>query len=178
MRLFNTLRTHHHRLYTEKIAAGPPLTAMPSSIMLYRGGGLSRVQRHHIRSCSASNGAIRGTPLHHPAAHALRRSVGRHAVELRAASQGVGNGSSSQEQCDVAGLTKAAAMAIVLTTIAQAGEARAEGEPWRPRRHHRHMGERITPTWAEEAVEVCAGSTSGSFEFGHVSRMLAPIKLT
>ncbi|KAG2483908.1 hypothetical protein HYH03_017229 [Edaphochlamys debaryana] len=45
------------------------------------------------------------------------------------------------------------ATAIVYHIAFSGCAARAEDRPWKPRRHHRRMGERFTDKWAEELVE-------------------------
>ena len=45
----------------------------------------------------------------------------------------------------------------MFTMVAGVQPARAEERVWKPRRHYRRMGERISDTWAEEAVEVSLG---------------------
>ncbi|KAF8070922.1 hypothetical protein HT031_001003 [Scenedesmus sp. PABB004] len=46
------------------------------------------------------------------------------------------------------------ALAATVAFASHAGAARAEAEHWVPRRHHRHIGERFTDTWADSIVEV------------------------
>ncbi len=47
-----------------------------------------------------------------------------------------------------------AATTIVYTVLGAAKSARAHEAVWRPRRHHRRMGERIADDWAQQAVDV------------------------
>ena len=47
------------------------------------------------------------------------------------------------------------AVGVVCLYAASASEARpADAGSWVPRRHHRHIGERFTDTWADSIVEV------------------------
>lgn len=56
---------------------------------------------------------------------------------------------------DVGGAAKLiTAAAIVCHFAVNTSAARAEDRPWKPRRHHRRLGERYTDAWAEELVEV------------------------
>jgi hypothetical protein len=57
---------------------------------------------------------------------------------------------------DAGGLAKAlaaAAAVVALTGRVHAARA-ADDEAWKPRRHHRHIDERITDTWADAVIEV------------------------
>jgi hypothetical protein len=47
------------------------------------------------------------------------------------------------------------ATAVCCAFVSHVGAARAESTNWVPRRHHRHIGERFTDTWADSIVEVC-----------------------
>lgn len=49
--------------------------------------------------------------------------------------------------------TAATAVAVICSFAANVQAARAQGT-WKPRRHHRHIGERFTDTWADAIVEV------------------------
>lgn len=58
------------------------------------------------------------------------------------------------DQHDFGRLAKAAAVAAAVVAFAgSVGAARAESA-WKPRRHHWHIGERISDTWADAIVEV------------------------
>lgn len=46
------------------------------------------------------------------------------------------------------------ATAVCCAFASNVGAARAENGNWIPRRHHRHIGERFTDTWADSIVEV------------------------
>jgi hypothetical protein len=46
------------------------------------------------------------------------------------------------------------ATAICCAFASNVGAARADSQNWVPRRHHRHIGERFTDTWADSIVEV------------------------
>lgn len=46
------------------------------------------------------------------------------------------------------------AAAVCCAFVSNVGAARAESLHWIPRRHHRHIGERFTDTWADTIVEV------------------------
>jgi hypothetical protein len=48
--------------------------------------------------------------------------------------------------------TAVIATAVCCAFVRNVGAARADG--WVPRRHHRHIGERFTDTWADSIVEV------------------------
>jgi hypothetical protein len=48
--------------------------------------------------------------------------------------------------------TAVVATAVCCAFVSNVGAARADG--WVPRRHHRHIGERFTDTWADSIVEV------------------------
>ena len=48
-------------------------------------------------------------------------------------------------------LTAAAAVVVLTGGV---GAARADDSAWKPRRHHRHIGERFTDTWADAIAEV------------------------
>eukprot|EP00878_Enallax_costatus_P032758 GHUV01036024.1.p1 GENE.GHUV01036024.1~~GHUV01036024.1.p1 ORF type:complete len:219 (+),score=46.72 GHUV01036024.1:134-790(+) len=45
------------------------------------------------------------------------------------------------------------ATAVCCAFVSNVGVARAESQNWVPRRHHRHIGERFTDTWADTIVE-------------------------
>jgi len=62
----------------------------------------------------------------------------------------------TQDGFDAGGLAKAlAAVAAVAALTGRVAAARAEDDAgWKPRRHYRHIGERITDTWADAVVEV------------------------
>eukprot|EP00882_Tetradesmus_deserticola_P033193 GHRQ01037893.1.p1 GENE.GHRQ01037893.1~~GHRQ01037893.1.p1 ORF type:complete len:232 (+),score=48.71 GHRQ01037893.1:87-782(+) len=47
------------------------------------------------------------------------------------------------------------ATAVCCAFASNVGAARADSQNWVPRRHHRHIGERFTDTWADSIVEVC-----------------------
>ncbi|GIL85385.1 hypothetical protein Vretimale_10668 [Volvox reticuliferus] len=49
--------------------------------------------------------------------------------------------------------------------------ARAEDRPWKPRRHHRRMGERFTNYWAEELVEEWEGAREKRLEEVRLERL-------
>ena len=59
---------------------------------------------------------------------------------------------------DAPGLLRAAAAAAAVLALAECATARAaraaDAGEWKPRRHHRHIGERFTDTWADAVVEV------------------------
>lgn len=61
-------------------------------------------------------------------------------------------GFSSNEQGQIRNVVIATAMCCVFASNVRA--ARAESQNWVPRRHHRHIGERFTDTWADTIVEV------------------------
>lgn len=48
--------------------------------------------------------------------------------------------------------TAVVATAVCCAFVSNVGAARADS--WIPRRHHRHIGERFTDTWADSIVEV------------------------
>jgi hypothetical protein len=50
----------------------------------------------------------------------------------------------------------AAAAAASMLAVASPAQAYEEERVWKPRRHHRRLGERYTESWAEEVVEVRA----------------------
>lgn len=56
-----------------------------------------------------------------------------------------------------AAVVAAAACCVFASNV---GAARAS-DSWMPRRHHRHIGERFTDTWADSIVEVCVLSQGG-----------------
>lgn len=73
------------------------------------------------------------------------------------------NVSSSSSSFDgLARAATAAAVAICATALSSAGAAAraaslpsaADAAEWKPRRHHRHIGERFTDAWADAVVEV------------------------
>lgn len=49
--------------------------------------------------------------------------------------------------------TAVLATAVCVAFVSNVSEARAS-DNWIPRRHHRHIGERFTDTWADSIVEV------------------------
>jgi hypothetical protein len=51
-----------------------------------------------------------------------------------------------------------AASLVALSFAAKVNAAEAE-VAWKPRRHHRHIGERFTDTWADAIVEVSSSKT-------------------
>ena len=51
-------------------------------------------------------------------------------------------------------VTAAAVALAALGSGAGAARAAAPSAEWKPRRHHRHIGERFTDTWADAVVEV------------------------
>lgn len=72
-------------------------------------------------------------------------------------------GPSGKHSPSRAGLDAAAANGLCRTLAATAvvyqlaygmNAARAEDRPWKPRRHFRHMDERLPNAWAEELAEV------------------------
>lgn len=86
---------------------------------------------------------------------------------LRAAQQQPGpsgNSSPRAQQCSDNALgsqqqrqqlhTAVIATAVCCAFVSNVGLARAASENWMPRRHHRHIGERFTDTWADSIVEV------------------------
>jgi hypothetical protein len=50
--------------------------------------------------------------------------------------------------------TAVLATAVCVALVSNVREARAS-DNWIPRRHHRHIAERFTDTWADSIVEVC-----------------------
>lgn len=46
------------------------------------------------------------------------------------------------------------ATAVCCVFASNVGAARADSQNWVPRRHHRHIGERFTDTWADSIVEI------------------------
>jgi hypothetical protein len=50
--------------------------------------------------------------------------------------------------------TAVLATAVCVAFVSNVSAARAS-DNWIPRRHHRHIGERFTDTWADSIVEVC-----------------------
>lgn len=57
------------------------------------------------------------------------------------------------------------ATALCCAFAGNVGAARAESQNWLPRRHHRHIGERFTDTWADTIVEVLTNSFQYSSEW-------------
>eukprot|EP00878_Enallax_costatus_P010248 GHUV01010698.1.p1 GENE.GHUV01010698.1~~GHUV01010698.1.p1 ORF type:complete len:261 (+),score=73.57 GHUV01010698.1:134-916(+) len=69
------------------------------------------------------------------------------------------NKQSDYDERDISSLEATQIRNIVLATavccafVSNVGAARAESQNWIPRRHHRHIGERFTDTWADTIVE-------------------------
>eukprot|EP00882_Tetradesmus_deserticola_P011380 GHRQ01012040.1.p1 GENE.GHRQ01012040.1~~GHRQ01012040.1.p1 ORF type:complete len:479 (+),score=200.79 GHRQ01012040.1:87-1523(+) len=52
------------------------------------------------------------------------------------------------------------ATAVCCAFASNVGAARADSQNWVPRRHHRHIGERFTDTWADSIVEIEQATSS------------------
>jgi hypothetical protein len=99
-------------------------------------------------------------PLHRRVAAANRfDGLQRTTVAPRASSRpdrGV-----EQHALDLGPLAKAlTAAAVAVSLMGRAGAAHADAA-WKPRRHHRHIGERFTDTWADAIVEVRIAASWG-----------------
>ncbi|GFR48271.1 hypothetical protein Agub_g10136, partial [Astrephomene gubernaculifera] len=64
-----------------------------------------------------------------------------------------------------------AASVIVYHVAFSSSAARAGDRPWKPRRHHRRIGERFTNTWAEELVEEQEGAREKQHEAARLARL-------
>lgn len=70
-------------------------------------------------------------------------------------SQPTPNPSLTEQGIDVGGMARVSVVAAVaLSIVATPRAAHAEERVWKPRRHHRRMGETIADDWASQAVEV------------------------
>lgn len=70
-------------------------------------------------------------------------------------SQPAPNPSLTEQGIDVGGMARISVVAAVaLSIVATPRAAHAEERAWKPRRHHRRMGETIADDWASQAVEV------------------------
>ncbi len=88
-----------------------------------------------------------------PSRRRPRRGPALHSATLRPEE----SSTSSTEGSEAAGLWQAVAVtAVVSSATANVGAARADTGDWKPRRHHRHMGERYTANWAAAVVQVGA----------------------
>jgi hypothetical protein len=109
--------------------------------MLHRGAASSTVQR------SSSTGFSK----QHTTFPAVRQLSNKRQCIAAASKQS--DRSLSEQEGEV--LRKAVlATAICCAFASNVGAARADSQNWVPRRHHRHIGERFTDTWADSIVEV------------------------
>lgn len=81
------------------------------------------------------------------------RTIATH-THLRAAADRRDQPLAQQSLPDAGVIIRAVAASLVALSFAAKVNA-SEGEAsWKPRRHHRHIGERFTDTWADAIVEV------------------------
>jgi hypothetical protein len=115
--------------------------------MLHRGAASSTVQRSCSTGCSQQHNKLVAT---------YNISNKRQCI---AAASKQSDRSLSEQEGDV--LRKAVlATAVCCAFASNVGAARADSQNWVPRRHHRHIGERFTDTWADSIVEVRIRATT------------------